>query len=291
MPKARRGAGSGALFSIQPWQNKGDKAGDKGSPDDVEYTVVEEDLVPGPSATEPGPPRPAPPPAPRPAPPPWRSAVRRSSPDAVQAAPDAATSPPAVSHPPAPPPAPPPRRRSLTGTATLVALSESRLAGTFTPDSSGVIYPLHGRQITGYRECTRDDAWAVVTLRLLRLPGPELPAETVVVAERAGGDAMRLSAPVEWQGEEEAAVAAAAGAPTPGVGLAFQCERLLADAAADEVLAGMMPRAVGLGALVNVGRMEVTWGGGGGGWGGGGGGGGGRKGPSAAAPYDDDLDG
>jgi hypothetical protein len=151
MPKTRKGAGSGALFSIGPWQHKGDKPAAKGAEDNVEYTVIEEDLVPRPSVAQQGQAHAVPPAAPRPEPPPWRSAVRRPDLEAAQAALDPLTTPANAANPPALPPSTPQLRRSLTGSATLVALGESRLVGTFTLDTTGISYPLHGRHYSGYR--------------------------------------------------------------------------------------------------------------------------------------------
>ena len=53
---------------------------------------------------------------------------------------------------------------------------------------------LTGREVASERECTRDTEWKLLRLRL-RDYGTGANAE--LLAERTGGDAMRLSAPFQ----------------------------------------------------------------------------------------------
>ena len=123
--------------------------------------------------------------------------------------------------------------------------------------------------------------WAVVRLSVV---DPASRLEVSLLAERTEGDAMRLRAPVAWQGDEEGGAAALGAGCAAGAALRFDCDRLLADAAADALLRGALPSLCGRGALVTGGRLELEvpagalpsgWGRGGGGVGGGGGEGGG----------------
>ena len=169
---------------------------------------------------------------------------------------------------------------SLAGTALLVLLGRSRIVGNFTLlDQPSVTFPLHGKEITGRsnRECTRDPEWSIAKLHLLNLPSRELPRELVIVAERTGGDAMKLKAPVEWQGDEVEAFAEEElkrgklesgddgfgdmrhRFDLEGLELEFECHRLLTDAAADEELSKVMPGAVGMDAMINIGPMNLIW--------------------------------
>jgi hypothetical protein len=296
MPKPRKSAGT--LFSISPWQDRSEKGEDAEQPGEVDYTVVHEDLVKVdhsakqpptadsgeqhslvikiPAATIPaiggG----------------WRTKVVKQVEDTpmIDASQDFSTDkvlPPedytdrvvksqatAVA---APSSLAPPRSStlvSLTGTAFLVLLGGSRIVGNFTLlDQPSVSYPLHGKELTSYRECTRDPEWSIIKLHLLNLPHRNLPRELVIVAERTGGDAMKLRSPVEWQGDEVEAFAEELkkksddgfGVETSqnGLELEFECHNLLNDASADEQLAKVMPGAVGMGAMINTGPMKLTW--------------------------------
>ena len=151
----------------------------------------------------------------------------------------------------------PPALQTLSGTATFILLGGSRLVGTFDIDPSDEggdfpslwSIPFHGSEVTSYRECTRDMEWSIVKLHFIGLPA--------VIAERTGGDAMRLKAPVQWQGDEAEVALDLARGCCQGIELEFECHSLLADAAADEELGRIMPGAVGMGAMVNIGPMIV----------------------------------
>lgn len=292
MPKPRKPSTStGPLFVVSPWQNRGEKLHEKEQSAETDYAVVHEDLIAKPenaqspaaggqvqkpiSAASPAAPSPQPPAALG-----WRTkskhieAVPTAEPDTfggsitseLQDAQDLAspmdegipTTAPTES-----------TTETLTGIAFFVILGGSRLVGNFILDyidgSPSRTIPFHGREVTSYRECTRDMEWSVVKLHLLGLPG--MAREVVVVAERTGGDAMRLKAPVEWQGAEAEVAAELGQGCDEGVEFEFECHSLLADAAADKELEKVMPDAVGMGAMVNIGPMIVrrkkVWSGGG----------------------------
>jgi hypothetical protein len=300
MPKPRKIAGSQTLFSISPWQSKSEKLEDAANTGDVDYSVVHEDLVKKPTNAK------EPPSADLNQQQPddhvitnqspltdggWRTKIVKqidedvpmldATQDLLQEGPTieanaaplkeeekqklttataTATSPSTVC--------------SLAGTAFLVLLGGSRIVGNFTLLDK--TYPLHGKEITSYRECTRDPEWSVVKLHLLNLPYRDLPRELVIIAERTGGDAMKLRSPVEWQGDEVEAFAQellqgqqVESDDDDGFGdgnsliekleMEFDCHSLLTDAAADEELAKCMPGAVGMDAMINIGPMKLTW--------------------------------
>ena len=174
----------------------------------------------------------------------------------------------------------------LQGTAHIVLLNDSHLLGSFDACLSNnkhtrMNIPFHGRQITAYRECTRDAEWQVVELAWAlphfdvatrqksnsdsnRQQDVSVPA--VTVAERSGGDAMRLRAPVQWVGDERIEVEVDEEESTKSQymytieELTFDCETLLTDAAADVVIGKEMGMAAvqGMGAVVNVGNMSMV---------------------------------
>ena len=127
----------------------------------------------------------------------------------------------------------------------------------------------------------------------MALAHPASGRRAFFLVERTEGDAMRLRAPVEWQGVEEEHAAELGAGCAAGATLRFDCDRLLADAAAERMLAETLPELSGRGAIVNVGAMAMELpaaalaAGTGAEEGGGGGGGGGRmtgKGAGAGEP-------
>ncbi|KAL4517238.1 hypothetical protein Ndes2437B_g06842 [Nannochloris sp. 'desiccata'] len=316
MPKPRKAAASQTLFSIGPWQHRSEKREDTAKPGDVDYTVVHEDLIkietsakghpsadssqqkpdqviksqsaPTAAATGGG----------------WRTKKLVQQADGeddvsmlasiqdlrscellpenpiiveTTAIADALQE---HRHPIGGTTIPSSSSSSLAGTALVVLLGGSRLVGNFTLlDQPSITYPLHGKEITSYRECTRDPEWSIVKLHLLRLPNRELPREIVLLAERTGGDAMTLRSPVEWQGDEVEAFAeqelkkgeggdidndgfvdmGTSFDCVEGLELEFECHRLLIGAAADAELSKVMPGAVGIDAMINIGPMKLTW--------------------------------
>jgi hypothetical protein len=313
MPKPRKHAGSQTLFAVSPWQNKSAKREDAAKSGEIDYIVVHEDLIKkGTSATESSKANSSQQrpdqvvitnqsPATAAANVGWRTKIAQnvkadnglsmldSSQDLSLKPPTIATATTTaaplgkqerrVGTTTAPSSSPSPSS-SLAGTAFLVLLGGSRIVGNFTLlDNPSITYPLHGREVTSYRECTRDPEWSVVKLNLLNLPHTELPREVVIIAERTGGDAMKLKSPVEWQGDEVAAFAEELRKgqrleienddygfgggnnidDLESLELEFECHSLLTDAAVDGELAKVMPGAVGMDAIINIGPMRLTW--------------------------------
>jgi hypothetical protein len=155
----------------------------------------------------------------------------------------------------------------LEGAAFLAALPDGALSGHLIVSPTEA-YGLRGEPLFAEADCTRGAEWSLVRLSVVDFraaagggaaaaaAAAPLPA---ILAERTGGDALRLRAPPAWEGDE-AADAAAAGLGAgcaPAAWLTFDCERLLADAAADAVLETTQPALVGAGAAVSVGRMTL----------------------------------
>lgn len=169
--------------------------------------------------------------------------------------------------------------RRAEGDATLAMLSDTRMAGclflaSFPSDASREsLHPtapmapsaaqpscaISGRAVTVYRDCTRDPEWSVVRLEIWGLPG-RVRRPLCLLAERTGGDAMVLTAPVLWnEGEapmQEVADLAAGCDKTAK--LRFGCSSLLAEKAAQARVAEVMPALAGA-AVVNEGHMLLQW--------------------------------
>ena len=93
-------------------------------------------------------------------------------------------------------------------------------------DQTDCLWGLAGRVLRSARECTRDEEWRLLLLELANLEGgPRLS----VLVEQTGGDALRLHAPVQWQGDEADWLAQQpfAGSLTPGLQLSFTCHSIL----------------------------------------------------------------
>ena len=289
MPKPRKESSS--HFSISPWQSakkEEKKQYAAHSSEGGDYTIVHENLM-APLPTEnPSDQQPmsgnaaSPPLTTAPA---WRTKRSKRTID-DEDAPDPFEMPPLTTYIPPPlslqeisldppPPPPPSSLHHFSGTASLVVLGGSRIVGNFVvvEDQGSRSIPFHGKEITSYRDCTRDVEWSVVTLHFLGLSNSSsssssnanvvVPHEVVVVAERTGGDAMSLCAPVEWQGDEAMEFAGDGGG---AVELHFECHSLLTGAAAEEEVRRVIPSAVCLidEAVVNVGPMSLKWSAGGG---------------------------
>ena len=77
------------------------------------------------------------------------------------------------------------RSRACRGGAT---------AGHFVESRSQRCIALVGREVASERECTRDAEWKLLRVTLHDF---ETGAASELLVERTGGDAMRLSAPLE----------------------------------------------------------------------------------------------
>jgi len=309
MPRPRKAAASKTFFSVGIWQHRSDQREDAAKPGDIDYTVVHKDLIKidssvkgSPSAVSCQQRKSHSPPTAAAVNGGWRTKkaghqaegeddismldssqnqrrgrvlhegpnIAETTATALEKQPAVSTTIPSSSS-----------SSSLAGTAVLILLGGSRIVGNFTLlDQPTINYPLHGKEITSYRDCTRDPEWSIAKIHLLNLPSRELPRDLIIVAERTGGDAMRLRSPIEWQGDEVEAFAKEelkrgkleSGEDDDGFGdmgsrydcvegleLEFECHTLLTDAAADAELAKVMPGAVGMDAMVNIGPMKLIW--------------------------------
>lgn len=132
-------------------------------------------------------------------------------------------------------------------------------------------FPVHGKGITSYRECTRDAEWSTVKLHIYGIPlsipqhdRNDTSSEMSVITERTGGDAMRLHGPVEWHGSETEMVSDLMNECTPNVVFDFECHTLLTGKdAALRLMDGMSllgnSMCIDDDVILNVGECTIQW--------------------------------
>ncbi|KAL4424403.1 hypothetical protein ABPG77_005646 [Micractinium sp. CCAP 211/92] len=156
----------------------------------------------------------------------------------------------------------------LEGTAYLALLPNGSITGHLVCSPSALAgagsrrsFGLMGEVVVAGRECTRDADWGVLRLTLVNFAAGGAASELSFLSERTEGDAMRLRAPVPWQGielEELPTLDATCSCPTAlGLSLDFRCSQLLSGSAAEAALRRLQPSLAGRGALLNVGEMRV----------------------------------
>ncbi|PRW45610.1 L-ascorbate peroxidase 6 isoform X1 isoform B [Chlorella sorokiniana] len=176
----------------------------------------------------------------------------------------------------------------LEGTAYLALLPNGSITGhlvcppsIFRPGRRS--FGLMAEAVLAGRECTRDADWGVLRLTLINFSPPPAgaagqpaggdpgaaaagggggaagaragagarggPAEVSLLVERTEGDAMRLRAPVPWQGIEleslpELDAPCTCASSAPGLSLDFRCQQLMEGPAADALLGRLQPSLV-----------------------------------------------
>jgi hypothetical protein len=154
----------------------------------------------------------------------------------------------------------------IEGSATVALVGQNWIVGMLCQcDANGGEdrkFPIYGKVIRSFRECTRDEDWSLVKLDVL-VKLPRFSRNFQIFAEKTGADAIQLKAPIIWQGFEfddfinDLPSECSLDLQTA---IHFECQRLLTDAAADESISKLFPWLAGLGAIVNVGSMVLEWG-------------------------------
>jgi hypothetical protein len=83
--------------------------------------------------------------------------------------------------------------------------TENQVLTTIVTHQSHGQYTLQGwvlHQVVSQRECTRDAEWKLLRMRVIDFARG---AEASFLAEKVGGDAAQITAPIELQGDEEQA--------------------------------------------------------------------------------------
>ncbi|KAL4447722.1 hypothetical protein ABPG75_004941 [Micractinium tetrahymenae] len=162
----------------------------------------------------------------------------------------------------------------LEGTAYLALLPNGSVTGHLVCVPSALTggggwrsFGLMAEVVVAGRECTRDADWGVLRMTLVDFAAAPAGAgggacrELSFLVERTEGDAMRLRAPVPWQGielEDLPSLDATCSCPSAsGLSLDFRCSQLLSGEAGEAVLRRLQPSLAGRGALLNVGEMRV----------------------------------
>lgn len=154
----------------------------------------------------------------------------------------------------------------IEGNATVALVGQNWIVGMLCQcDANGGEerkFPIYGKVIRSFRECTRDEDWSLVKLDVL-VKLPRFSKNFQIFAEKTGADAIHLKAPIIWQGfefDDFISDLPSESSLDLQTAIHFECQTLLTEAAADESISKHFPWLAGLGAKVNMGSMVLEWG-------------------------------
>lgn len=153
----------------------------------------------------------------------------------------------------------------IEGTATLALVGQNWIVGSLCEcvDGKDRSFPIYGKVIKSFRECTRDEDWSLVRLDIM-VKMPCIQKNFRTFAEKSGADAISLKAPIDWHGDEFDEFMNKMNEESifdrhTTIHFSFECERLLTDAAADGEVSKHFPWLAGFGAILNQGSALLEW--------------------------------
>ncbi|KAJ8513559.1 hypothetical protein OPV22_003993 [Ensete ventricosum] len=144
----------------------------------------------------------------------------------------------------------------MEGIASIALLPCGSISGHFIRLPDSVCYGLHGTELSCERECSRGEDYRLIKLSIIDYASRK---EKVIVVECRGHDCARFQNVDHAHGWENDVVDMIEQKHRKQkISVSFECETLKADNAAEEHIKSYMPNLVGLGAVVNVGRMSIS---------------------------------
>ncbi|KAK9812742.1 hypothetical protein WJX72_002899 [[Myrmecia] bisecta] len=137
----------------------------------------------------------------------------------------------------------------------LAFLPDGRLSGHMVDSRTHKTYGVLGMEVWSERECMRDAEWKLLQISVINFDSQE---EVRLLAERTGGDAAKLHAPVEPHGVEEELLQECSEGCDAAACLDFTCDTIMADKAAEAHLHRFNRSLCRQDAVVNQGHMMLS---------------------------------